>query len=114
MGGGPVERAAARFPISRSGASFRRAIRGGPHIDLRVLGPLQILVEGREIPLPSAKQRALVAVLLLQAGEVVSAERLVDALWGERPPATAAHALRVHLSELRKAIRAAGAPDLLV
>ena len=54
--------------------------------------------------LGAAKQRALLAALLMQAGETLSTERLVDALWGERPPATAVKALQVYVSQLRKAL----------
>ena len=57
-----------------------------------------------EVELGAAKQRALLAVLLLHAGETMSTERLVDALWGEKPPATAVKALQVYVSQLRKAL----------
>ena len=70
-----------------------------------MLGPLAVWDDGgREIPIAAAKQRAVLAVLLLHANEPVSTEMLVDALWGERPPSTAANAVRVYLSELRKAL----------
>ena len=52
----------------------------------------------------AAKQRALLAVLLLHAGETMPTERLVDALWGEQPPATAVKALQVYVSQLRKTL----------
>ena len=55
------------------------------------------------------KQRALLAVLLLHAGEVVSADRLIDDLWGERSPAGGLNALQVHISRLRKALDGNGA-----
>jgi YVTN family beta-propeller protein len=58
------------------------------------------------LPIASAKQRALLAILLLHANEVVSVERLIDELWGERPPETAAKSLQVYVSRLRKAFRA--------
>ena len=58
----------------------------------------------RELELGAAKQRALLAVLLLHAGETMSTERLVDALWGEKPPATAVKALQVYVSQLRKTL----------
>ncbi|MBD0348469.1 MAG: AAA family ATPase [Thermoleophilia bacterium] len=69
---------------------------------------------GQELPIGAAKQRALLAVLLLHAGEVVSTDRLIDALWGERPPNTAAKALQVYVSQLRKALgdEASGQPAL--
>src|SRR4051812_35478063 len=58
------------------------------------------------VALGAGKERALLAVLLLQRGEVVSSDRLIDALWGEHPPATAAKSLQVHVSHLRKALGA--------
>ena len=54
--------------------------------------------------LAGPKQRALLAVLLLPRGEVVSIDRLIDELWGERPPASAAKAMQVYVSNLRKAL----------
>jgi YVTN family beta-propeller protein len=73
-------------------------------VEFRVLGPLEVLEDGREIDLGGAKQRALLAVLLLDANAVVSTDRLIDALWGERPPETAPKALQVHVSQLRRAL----------
>src|SRR6266545_186985 len=70
----------------------------------RILGPLQVLDGEVEVPLPSRKERELLTVLLLRAGAVVSRERLIDALWGESPPATAGKALNVHVSQLRKTL----------
>ena len=57
----------------------------------------------------ATEQRALLAVLLLRAGEVVSTDRLIDDLWGERPPPAATKALQAHISRLRKALDANGA-----
>jgi predicted ATPase/DNA-binding SARP family transcriptional activator len=74
-------------------------------VEFRILGPLEVLDEGRPIALGAAKQRALLGALLLHANEVVSAERLVDELWGERPPATAYKLIQGYVSELRKALR---------
>ncbi len=71
-------------------------------MEFRILGPLEVLVDGRKLPLASKKQRALLAVLLLNAGQIVSRDRLLDALWEESPPASGIAALRVHVSELRK------------
>ncbi|MDP9435460.1 MAG: AfsR/SARP family transcriptional regulator [Actinomycetota bacterium] len=71
-------------------------------IDVRVLGPLTVVVAGAPVDLSSRKQRALLALLALRAGHVLSVDRLVDDLRGERPPATARHALQVHVSNLRK------------
>jgi DNA-binding SARP family transcriptional activator len=75
-------------------------------MDYRILGPLEVLAPDGPVPLGGAKQRALLAVLLLHANEVVSTDRLIDALWGEGPPETALKALQVHVSQLRKALGA--------
>src|SRR6266545_4423549 len=73
-------------------------------MEFRILGPLQVLDGEVEVPLPSRKERELLAVLLLHAGAVVSRERLIDELWGESPPPTAGKALNVHVSQLRKTL----------
>ncbi|MEA2353448.1 MAG: eukaryotic-like serine/threonine-protein kinase [Thermoleophilaceae bacterium] len=73
-------------------------------MDFRILGPLEVATPDGVAPIGGAKQRALLAILLLNANEVVSSDRLIDALWGERPPDTAAKALQVHVSQLRKAL----------
>jgi YVTN family beta-propeller protein len=73
-------------------------------MDFRILGPLEVEYEGRLLRLGGAKQRALLAVLLLYANEVVSRDRLIDELWGGSPPETASTALQVHVSQLRKAL----------
>ena len=73
-------------------------------MEFRILGSLQVLDGDVEVSLGSAKERALLAVLLLRAGAVVSRARLLDALWGESPPPTAAKALNVHVSQLRKTL----------
>jgi DNA-binding SARP family transcriptional activator len=73
-------------------------------MEFRILGPLQVLDEGRELPLGGAKQRALLALLLLDPNRVVSRDRLIDELWGASPPDTARTALQVYVSQLRKAL----------
>ena len=73
-------------------------------MDFRVLGPLEVATAEGTIALGGAKQRAVLAILLLHANEVVSADRLTDELWGAAPPATATHTLQVYVSQLRKAI----------
>ena len=59
-----------------------------------VLGPLLVQDTRGPVTLASAKQRALLAILLLETPHVVPVERLVDELWGDRPPPTAAKALQ--------------------
>ena len=73
-------------------------------MEFRILGPLQVLDEGRELPLGGAKQRAVLALLLLDPNRVVSRDRLIDELWGASPPDTARTALQVYVSQLRKAL----------
>src|SRR6516164_211749 len=80
-------------------------------MDYRILGPLEVSVGDRPLVLGGEKQRALLAVLLLHAGEVVSADRLIDDLWGERAPPGAPKALQAHISRLRKALGTDGAPQ---
>src|SRR5712692_5528614 len=74
-------------------------------MEFLILGPLEVRSEGRELSLGGAKQRAVLAVLLLHRNEVVSTDRLIDELWNERPPATAAKVVQVYVSQLRKALR---------
>src|ERR671931_806185 len=70
--------------------------------DFGLLGPLQVSREGSELQLGGPKQRALLAILLLEANHAVSADRLIDALWGDHPPDTAKNTLQVYVSQLRK------------
>ena len=78
-------------------------------LDFRVLGTLEVRSGGEPLPLGGPKQRALLALFLLNANQVVSRDRLVDGVWGETPPSTIAAALNVYLSKLRKLL-AVGAP----
>jgi class 3 adenylate cyclase len=71
-------------------------------VEFRILGPLELADDGRPLPLGRGKQKALLALLLLHANEVVSAEQLIDELWGEAPPATVDNALQNYVSRLRK------------
>jgi len=73
-------------------------------VEFRILGPLEVADGGGPIPLQASKQRALLGVLLLHPNEVVSSERLIDELWGERPPATAAKVVQTYVSHLRRAL----------
>src|SRR2546421_298042 len=68
----------------------------------RILGPLEVDHEGRQIALGGPKQRALLGVLLLHANESISSERLVDELWGDQPPARAHKLVQGYVSGLRK------------
>ena len=75
-------------------------------MDFKILGPLEVWDGGSQVPVRGARQRALLAILLLHANEVVSTDRLMDLLWGDSPPE--ATALRVRVSQLRKALGAGG------
>jgi predicted ATPase/DNA-binding SARP family transcriptional activator len=70
----------------------------------RILGPLEAVAGGRVVALDAAKQRALLAILLLHANEPVGTDRLIDELWAGRPPATATKVLQKYVSQLRKAL----------
>src|SRR4051794_10853896 len=73
-------------------------------MEFRILGPLEVRADGRVVALTGAKQRAVLAVLLLHANEPVSAERLALALWGVDAGARAVQTVQVHVSRLRKAL----------
>jgi predicted ATPase/DNA-binding SARP family transcriptional activator len=75
-------------------------------MEFRILGPLEVWADGRPVPVAAGKQRAILAILLLQANQVVSTERLIELLWGDEAPETAANSLQVHVSQLRKALDA--------
>src|SRR4051794_22919131 len=74
-------------------------------MDFALLGPLRVTGPDGPVELNAAKQRALLAMLLLNHREAaVSSSRLIDALWGENPPATATKALQVYISQLRRTL----------
>jgi predicted ATPase/DNA-binding SARP family transcriptional activator len=79
-------------------------------MEYRVLGSLDVRDGDRSLPVASTKQRALLALLLLNANRVVSRDRLIDGLWGEQPPETAVTSLQVYVSRLRKLLP----PDTLL
>src|SRR5262245_11097480 len=73
-------------------------------VEYRILGPLEVLVDGAPASLGGPQQRAVLAILLAQANQAVPAERLVDGVWGESPPDTASKLVQVYVSRLRKEI----------
>jgi DNA-binding SARP family transcriptional activator len=86
-------------------------------LDFRVLGPLQVAANGTFLPLGGTKQRAVLALLVLHANEVVSTDRLIDELWGDSPPKSATNMVQGYVSHLRDALepgRARGEHELLV
>ena len=70
----------------------------------RVLGPLEVCNEHHSVALGEGGQRTVLILLLLHHNEAVSTDRLIDALWGDAPPATAAKVLQNHVSQLRRAL----------
>jgi hypothetical protein len=74
-------------------------------LDVRVLGPLQVRRDGDPVALGARLERALLAVLLLEAGRVVPADRIVDLLWDGAPPATALPTLHTKVAHLRRALQ---------
>ena len=73
-------------------------------MEFRILGPLEIVDDGRMLALRGTKRRALLTILLLHSNEVVSRERLIEDLWGADRPETAATALHGYISQLRKLV----------
>jgi DNA-binding SARP family transcriptional activator len=73
-------------------------------VELGVLGPVQVRQGGAPVTIPGAKPRAILTMLGLHGGSVVSADTFVELLWGEDPPRTAAKALQTHISLLRRTL----------
>jgi len=82
-------------------------------VEFGVLGPLEVTAEGRSLGLAGTRARAVLALLLVHANQVVSSDRLVEELWPGQPADKATDSLQVRLSELRKALRSAGEADRL-
>lgn len=77
-------------------------------VEFRVLGALEVRLGDERLPLGGAKQRAVLAMLLLREGEVVPVERLVDEVWGDDPPPSAAHGLEAYVSRIRQLLNGHG------
>ena len=73
-------------------------------MEFRILGPLEVVHDGRPVSIRRGKEQALLAYLLLHPNEVVPSDRLIDALWDERPPPTASKILQNAVSHLRRAL----------
>jgi DNA-binding SARP family transcriptional activator/ABC-type transport system substrate-binding protein len=84
-------------------------------VEFRILGPVELGLEGRSVALGGPKQRAVLALLLLSANRVVSRDRLIQELWPDHPRGGADHALKLQISRLRKALSAIedGRPRLI-
>jgi DNA-binding SARP family transcriptional activator len=76
----------------------------GLSVEIRVLGPLEVVIDGRPVELPSAKARLVLGALVVRANEVVSTDRLFEVLWGARPPESAANTLQTYVAHLRGAV----------
>jgi len=85
--------------VGRSSAVYKRLV-----LEVQLFGPLEVRDGDRVLDVRRRKQRALLAVLALRAGEAVSVDRLVEDIWGETPPKTARHALENYVSDLRRTI----------
>ena len=79
-----------------------------PQIAFHILGPIEINVEGRSIPLPGGHARSILGLLLLHPNRILSSDDLIDALWRDDPPRTAPNVLQAHVVTLRRALRAGG------
>src|SRR5688572_21549221 len=93
--------------MSASGPA-EATVTAAPRLQFRILGPIEVWRDGEVVDLGTRKQRAVLALLLLNANRVVSTERLIDQLWGDTPPETARSALQVYVAGLRKALGGEG------
>ena len=73
-------------------------------MEFRILGALEVFSDGAALSIAGAKERAILADLLLHAGQIVSADRLIDELWGDEPPDAARNSLQVRVSGLRRVL----------
>jgi adenylate cyclase len=83
-------------------------------LDLRVLGPLEVRLDGHPVAVTASKERALLALLIANHGRTLPVGRLAEDLWEGSPPESASAALRVHVSRLRRTLAAAGVEGILV
>src|SRR5262245_47102894 len=94
--------------------SARSRVYASREMEFRVLGPIEVWSEGRQLRLGGTKQRATLAVLLLNRNEVVSIDRLIEEVWNDDAPATAVKVVQVYVSQLRKALGGQGSESVLV
>ena len=83
-------------------------------IEFRLLGPLDVRLSGVGVPINGARPQTILAMLLLEAGQVVPLSRLIDAIWEDNPPATARTQVQICVSELRRTFDRHGSPQLIV
>lgn len=101
--------AAGRHAADAPGTADSSAAVADPEVGFRLLGPLEILVDGRSQAMPGGKPKGLLAVLLINRNRVVPSEAIADAIWDGEPPAGYPAILQVYVSTLRRSLRAAGA-----
>jgi len=94
-------------------ANLRSPSGEGWVVDFRLLGALEVSAGEVAADLGPPKQRALLAILVLHAREIVPSDRLIELLWGDSPPRTATHSIQIYVSNLRKAFEGLGEPGLL-
>ena len=80
-------------------------------MEFRLLGPLEVVADGRPLPLGNSRARALLALFLVHRNELLTIDRIVDELWPEQPPKTATQVVHVYVSNLRKALESNHAED---
>ncbi len=95
---------------ARSQAAGNRLTMGPTPMKFRVLGPLEVTRGDQALALGGAKQRALLAILLIEANHVVALDRLAELLWRDEAPPTSDHIIEVYVSQLRRALEPDGAP----
>ena len=106
-------RGAPRPPDTAADPGFLRArlrvsvSRVGAAVELTILGPFEVRVDGKPVDPGGIRQRSLLAILALHLNEVVSTDSLIDQLWGDAPPPTALHTVQVFVSRLRKVLGSA-------
>jgi DNA-binding SARP family transcriptional activator len=91
----------------RTGRHHRRvaAFARPERVRISLIGPMEVTLDGRPLPLGSPRQRALLALLVTEAGQVVPLARIVDVLWGADPPEQAAATVQTYVSNLRRVLR---------
>jgi len=82
-------------------------------VQINLLGPVAVVTDDGPVALGGFKERAVLAMLALEAGATVSADQLIDGLWGDAPPATAKKLVQLYVSHLRKAMALSGEMDLI-
>lgn len=87
---------------------------GRMNVRFAVLGPVAVVASGRDLSAITPRHRSILAYLLLNAGIVLSIERIIDAVWGQTPPDTARSQVHAAITAVRRILREAGAGDLLV